>query len=98
MTNKSQENVIVAGSNLSWFQGAIAAAKPNVGLLWTACRGFYLADSDRSGTSSTKALAITAFMIVYWIAEPIDHGLTALIGIYLFCAWRSQFPVAFSGL
>ena len=45
-----------------------------------------------------KALAITAFMIVYWIAEPIDHGLTALIGIYLFWALQvAKFPVAFSG-
>ena len=45
-----------------------------------------------------KALAITAFMIVYWIAELIDHGLTALIGIYLFWALEvAKFPVAFSG-
>ena len=45
-----------------------------------------------------KTLAIVLFMIVYWIAEPIDHGLTALIGIYLFWALEvAKFPVAFSG-
>jgi sodium-dependent dicarboxylate transporter 2/3/5 len=45
-----------------------------------------------------RALAIVAFMLVYWIAEPIVHGMTALIGC--FCFWVLQittFPVAFSG-
>ncbi len=37
-------------------------------------------------------------MIIYWIAEPIDHGLTALIGIYLFWAFHiAKFSIAFSG-
>jgi anion transporter len=45
-----------------------------------------------------KAFAITGFMLVYWIMEPIDHGITALMGCYLF--WALQvvpFSVAFSG-
>jgi len=28
-----------------------------------------------------KALAIVTFMILYWIAEPIDSAITALIGL-----------------
>jgi anion transporter len=43
-------------------------------------------------------LAIVAFMVVYWLTEPIEHGVTALIGCYLF--WALQivpFSVAFSG-
>jgi solute carrier family 13 (sodium-dependent dicarboxylate transporter), member 2/3/5 len=45
-----------------------------------------------------KAVAIVFFMIIYWIAEPIDHGLTALIGIYLFWALQvAKFSIAFSG-
>jgi anion transporter len=43
-------------------------------------------------------LAIVAFMIVYWVAEPIDHGVTALIGCYVFWALHIvNFSVAFSG-
>lgn len=45
-----------------------------------------------------KALAIMLFMVVNWIAEPIDHGLTALLGCYLFWALGvAKFSVAFSG-
>lgn|SRR5882724_408599 len=45
-----------------------------------------------------KALAIIAFMVVYWIMEPIDYGITALIGCYLFWALQvTKFSVAFSG-
>ncbi|HEV2688512.1 MAG TPA: SLC13 family permease [Bryobacteraceae bacterium] len=44
------------------------------------------------------ALAIVVFMIVYWIFEPIDHGLTALAGCYLFWALKIvKFEVAFAG-
>jgi solute carrier family 13 (sodium-dependent dicarboxylate transporter), member 2/3/5 len=43
-------------------------------------------------------LAIVAFMLVYWIVEPIDYGLTALLGCYLFWALQvTPFSVAFSG-
>ena len=45
-----------------------------------------------------KALAIITFMIVYWIAEPIDSAITALIGCYLFWALDvAKISVAFSG-
>jgi solute carrier family 13 (sodium-dependent dicarboxylate transporter), member 2/3/5 len=45
-----------------------------------------------------KALAVVAFMIVYWVTEPIDHGLTAITGCFLFWALNiAEFEVAFSG-
>ena len=45
-----------------------------------------------------RALAVVAFMIVYWVTEPIDHGLTALFGSFLFWALSiAEFEVAFSG-
>jgi len=45
-----------------------------------------------------KALAITLFMVINWIASPIDHGFTALIGCYLFWALGvAKFSTAFSG-
>jgi solute carrier family 13 (sodium-dependent dicarboxylate transporter), member 2/3/5 len=45
-----------------------------------------------------KTLAIVLFMVVYWIAEPVDHAVTALIGCYLFWALGSvNFSIAFSG-
>lgn len=44
------------------------------------------------------ALAIVAFMVVYWVAEPIDHGITGLAGCFLFWALDIvRFEVAFSG-
>src|SRR5262245_66625751 len=44
------------------------------------------------------AIAITLFMILGSATEIIDHGLTGLIGCYLFCALRIvTFDVAFSG-
>ena len=96
---KSQETVIIAASNLSWLQGAMAALKPITGLLLgPLVAAFTWLIPIGLEPVQQKALAITAFMIVYWIAEPIDHGLTALIGIYLFWALQvAKFPVAFSG-
>ncbi|HEX9444952.1 MAG TPA: SLC13 family permease, partial [Candidatus Binatia bacterium] len=45
-----------------------------------------------------QAYAIVLFMIVYWIAEPVEHAVTALIGCYLFWALGVvQFSTAFSG-
>jgi anion transporter len=45
-----------------------------------------------------KALAITVFMVVNWVVEPFDHGLTALLGCYLYWALDvSKFSVVFSG-
>jgi anion transporter len=45
-----------------------------------------------------KAVAIASFMLVYWVTEPIEYGLTALLGCYLFWALQvTPFAVAFSG-
>src|SRR5947208_6522014 len=45
-----------------------------------------------------QTLAIVAFMIVYWITEPIDHGITAMIGCFLFWALHiADFETAFAG-
>jgi sodium-dependent dicarboxylate transporter 2/3/5 len=44
------------------------------------------------------AIAIVALMVVYWALEPIDHGMTALVGCYLFWALGiTKFDTAFSG-
>jgi len=44
------------------------------------------------------AIAISVFMILAWATEILDHGLTGLIGCYLFWALRIvKFDVAFSG-
>jgi anion transporter len=44
------------------------------------------------------AIAITLFMILAWATELMDHGLTGLIGCYLFWALKIvAFDVAFSG-
>lgn len=48
--------------------------------------------------AAQRVLAIVIFMVVYWITEPIDHGVTALFGCFLFWALRIvKFDVAFSG-
>jgi solute carrier family 13 (sodium-dependent dicarboxylate transporter), member 2/3/5 len=44
------------------------------------------------------AIAITLFMILGWATEIMDHGLTGLIGCYLFWALKIvSFDIAFSG-
>src|SRR5690242_19298323 len=44
------------------------------------------------------AMAISLFMILGWATEVMDHGLTGLIGCYLFWALNIvTFDVAFSG-
>jgi solute carrier family 13 (sodium-dependent dicarboxylate transporter), member 2/3/5 len=44
------------------------------------------------------AIAIALFMILAWATELLDHGLTGLIGCYLFWALGvARFDVAFSG-
>lgn len=44
------------------------------------------------------ALAIVGLMIVYWIAEALEHGVTALLGCFLFWALNvTKFEVSFSG-
>src|SRR5258705_12744035 len=43
------------------------------------------------------AIAIPVFMVVYWIFEPIDRGIFALIGCYLFWALGvAEFETAFA--
>src|SRR5262245_44503316 len=45
-----------------------------------------------------RAIAVTLFMILAWATEIMDHGLTGLIGCYLFWALKIvPFDVAFSG-
>lgn len=49
-------------------------------------------------SKAQHAIAISVFMILAWATELLDHGLTGLIGCYLF--WASgtvRFDVAFSG-
>lgn len=59
-------------------------------ILWFAPLNFDL--------TAKHALAVAAFMIVAWIAEPIPHALTGLIGCYLFWVLKVvHFEVAFSG-
>jgi len=44
------------------------------------------------------AIAISVFMILAWATEVMDHGVTGLIGCYLFWALGVvKFEVAFSG-
>ena len=44
------------------------------------------------------ALAIVSFMVVLWITEGVDHGVTAWIGCYLFWVLGvADFRTAFSG-
>ena len=44
------------------------------------------------------AIAVTLFMILAWAFEIMDHGLTGLIGCYLFWSLKIvSFEVAFSG-
>jgi sodium-dependent dicarboxylate transporter 2/3/5 len=48
--------------------------------------------------TAKHALAITAFMIIAWITEALDHALTGLLGCYLFWALGVvKFNTAFSG-
>ena len=49
-------------------------------------------------TGARHTLAIVSFMAIYWILEPVDYGLTALVGCYLFWALHiAEFQVAFGG-
>jgi anion transporter len=48
--------------------------------------------------AAQHALAVTLFMVLAWITEPVDHAVTGLIGCFLF--WTlgiARFDVAFSG-
>jgi anion transporter len=51
-----------------------------------------------AGAVAAHALAISALMVIYWICEPVEHGLTALLGCYLFWALHVvSFSIAFAG-
>ena len=44
------------------------------------------------------ALAVVLFMAVLWITEPVDYGVTTLMGLFLFWALKiTKFETAFSG-
>jgi sodium-dependent dicarboxylate transporter 2/3/5 len=59
-------------------------------LIWFAPLNF--------AADSRHALAVATFMIIAWIAEPMPHALTGLIGCYLFWVLKVvKFEVAFSG-
>jgi solute carrier family 13 (sodium-dependent dicarboxylate transporter), member 2/3/5 len=50
-------------------------------------------------TEASKALAITVWMVLFWIFSPIDHAITGFVGCFLY--WASgavKFETAFSGL
>ena len=99
MAINSGQNILIVPSNVSWFYGAIGALKANTGLLLgpLAAMLIWLMPIGLEPVQQ-KALAVSVFMIVYWIAEPIDHGVTALIGIYLFWALEVvKLSVAFNG-
>ena len=45
-----------------------------------------------------QALAVTLFMVLAWITEPVDHAITGLIGCFLYWVLgMARFEVAFSG-
>src|SRR5690349_17427942 len=99
MTHIYAEPVFVMPQRISWIDAEGAKIRANVALLLGPA-GAWLLWMLPLGMDplQQKALAITLFMVINWIAAPIDQGLTALIGCYLFWALRiSKFSVAFSG-
>jgi solute carrier family 13 (sodium-dependent dicarboxylate transporter), member 2/3/5 len=45
-----------------------------------------------------KALAITVWMVLFWIFSPVDHAITGLVGCFLYWATGAvNFETAFSG-
>lgn len=96
----------MASTNLAGSQTVVSighAEIPNFQLIWRLLLGpvagllvFFLPLGLERVVQET--FAIIVFLIVYWIAEPIDHAVTALIGCYLFWALGvTKFSVAFSG-
>lgn len=75
------------------------SVKSLVGLISGPILGVLLWFAPLALSNTVKhTLAIVCFMIVYWIFEPIDHGLTALAGCYLFWALKLvKFDTAFAG-
>jgi len=99
MTPGHSETVALAPKRIPWIRDQSIATRKQFYLLLGPLVGciFWVLPLGLEPVQQ-KTVAIVLFMIIYWIAEPIDHGLTALIGIYLF--WMLQvakFSVAFSG-
>ncbi len=90
---------VVTFRPLTWTQDQLIAGRQYLNLLLgPAAAGLVWLLPISLAPVQQKALAVVAFMIVYWITEPIEHGLTALIGCYLFWALHiAKFSVAFSG-
>jgi di/tricarboxylate transporter len=45
-----------------------------------------------------KALAITVWMVLFWIFSPVDHAITGIVGCFLYWATGAvNFDIAFSG-
>jgi sodium-dependent dicarboxylate transporter 2/3/5 len=92
------DNVVTIRS-LSWTHDQLIARRMYLNLLLGPAAGCLVWVLPLSlAPAQQKTLAVVVFMVVYWITEPIEHGLTALIGCYLFWALHvTKFSVAFSG-
>lgn len=102
------ENVIVAKTASESPARTIAVPRPHPSAVETrlvsgVLLGPFLAlavwllplEIDRT---SHIAFAVVVFMTIYWIMEPVEHAVTALIGCYLFWALGvAKFSTAFSG-
>jgi len=99
MIRTFSETVLVAAQQSAWMRELFVALRTNLGLLLGPAVACFIWMLPLGVTpDQQKTLAIIALMIIYWLTEPIDHGLTALIGCYLFWALKvTKFSVAFSG-
>jgi len=99
MLRTPSEAVVVVAQQSPWVRDLFVASRKNFGLLLGPAAACFIWMLPLGlAPEQEKALAIVAFMIVYWLTEPVDHGLTALIGCYLFWALKvTKFSVAFSG-
>ena len=99
MARRYSESISIAPLPVQWTFGQLAAVRTHFSLLVgpAAALIVWILPLELE-PAQHKAAAIICFMVMNWIAEPIDHGLTALIGCYLFWAFDvSKSSVAFSG-
>jgi divalent anion:Na+ symporter, DASS family len=99
MAPRHSESLVLTLERVPWIRDYFTATRKQLSLLLGPVVGcvIWLLPLGLEPVQQ-KAVAIVLFMIIYWIAEPIDHGLTALIGIYLFWALQVvKFSIAFSG-
>ena len=88
LTSGDRESVRVIGVKRSFLKWSAAAVPPVV--FW-----FLPLSLNRP---AQHAIAVALFMILGWATEAMDHGLTGLVGCYLFWALGVvRFEVAFSG-